>query len=180
MLKLTDVELKKAFIYWRIKHGLHKADPVLTPFLVETIKPFLLDHTADQAVDQTSDHTGWLKKTRKGLFLSASTVAQNLKITRAAYSKYELSEEKGTITLNTLARAAEAMGCELVYAVRPKGRNLYSEIIWEKLLPFASVHFWIKNCDQRRRVQALVFIASQFMNDPQFRKKQGWSQKRNT
>ena len=122
---------------------------------------------------------GWLKTTRKGLFLSAATVATKLKVTRAAYSKYEECEERGSITLATLAKAAEAMDCELVYAIRPKNKKHFANIIWEILLPTSQIHPWIKKCDPKRRGDALAHIADKFMNDSDFRKKQGWSQRAN-
>ena len=167
MKKLTDEELRKAFRYWLIKYTAKEAEEPLGPFLSEKIKPFVI---GDQ---------GWLKTARKGLFLSAATVAEKLKVARAAYSKYEECEERGSITLATLAKAAEAMDCELVYAIRPKSKKYFSNIIWEVLLPTSLLHPWIKKCDQKKRGEALAHIADKFMNDPGFRKKQGWSQRAN-
>ena len=122
---------------------------------------------------------GWLKTTRKGLFLSAATVAKKLTVARAAYSKYEECEERGSITLATLAKAAEAMDCELVYAIRPKNKKSFSNIIWETLLPQSQLHPWIKKCDPKKRGEALAHVADKLMNDSNFRKKQCWSQRAN-
>ena len=167
MKKLTDEELRKAFRYWLMKYTAREAEEPLNPFLSEKIKPFAI---GDQ---------GWLKTARKGLFLSAATVAKKLKVARAAYSKYEDCEERGSITLATLAKAAEAMDCELIYAIRPKSKKYFSNIIWEKLLPQSQLHPWIRKCDPRKRGEALASIAIKYMSDPKFREKQGWSQRAN-
>jgi len=42
-------------------------------------------------------------------------------MTRQAYADLEAAEERGAISLNSLRRAAEAMDCELVYVVVPRG-----------------------------------------------------------
>ena len=167
MKKLTDEELKKAFRYWFLKYTAREAEALLSPFLSEKIKPFAI---GDQ---------GWLKTARTGLFLSAAAVAENLNVARAAYSKYEECEERGSITLSTLAKAADAMDCELVYAIRPKNKKHFSSIIWEKLLPPSLLHPWLKKCDPKKRGEALAFIATKHMSDPEFRKKQEWSQRAN-
>ncbi len=167
MNKLTDEELKRAFRYWLTKYTARELEEPLGSFLSEKIKPFVI---GDQ---------GWLKTARKGLFLSAATVADKLKVARAAYSKYEECEERGSITLATLAKAAEAMDCELVYAIRPKNKKYFSSIIWEILLPAALLHPWIKKCDPKKRGMALAHVAEKLMNDPKFRTKQRWSQRAN-
>jgi transcriptional regulator with XRE-family HTH domain len=167
MKKLTDDELTKAFRIWLMKYSAKEAEEALAPYLAEKIKPFAIGDPS------------WLKAARKGLFLSAATVAEKLKVARAAYSKYEECEERGSITLATLAKAAEAMDCELVYAIRPRNKKYFSNIIWGILLPSVSLHPWIKKCDQKKRAAALAHIAVKFMNDPEFRKKQRWSQRAN-
>lgn len=167
MKKLTEEELKKAFRYWLMKYTAREAEEPLGPFLSEKIKPFVVGNQS------------WLKTARKGLFLSAATVADKLKVARAAYSKYEECEEKGSITLATLAKAAEAMDCELVYAIRPKSKKYFSNIIWEILSTQSQLHPWIKKCNPKKRGEALAFIAIKYMSDPKFRVQQGWSQRAN-
>jgi DNA-binding XRE family transcriptional regulator len=94
MKKFTDEELRKAFKIWLTNYSGKEDEEVLGPFLHDQIKPFVFGKQ------------GWLKKARKGLFLSAQTVAEKLKVSRAAYSKYEECEERGSVTLATLANAA--------------------------------------------------------------------------
>ncbi len=167
MGKLTDEELRKAFRIWLVNYIEKEDEGALGPFLNDQIKTY------------ASGKPGWLKKARKGLFLSAETVAKKLKVSRAAYSKYEDCEEKGSITLTTLANAADAMGCELVYAIRPKSKKYFSNIIWAKLLPQSLLHPWINKCDQRRRAEGLAYVVKTLMNNPKFRREQGWSQRVN-
>ena len=121
----------------------------------------------------------WLKKTREALFLAPESVAQKLKVHRSTYVAYESGEQQKTITLAALSRAAEAMDCELVYAIRPKSRSLFSEIIWEKTVPEAILDPWIKNCDQRNRAGALAFLVRRKLSEAKFRSKMGWSQRAN-
>lgn len=52
--------------------------------------------------------------------MSARALGQRLGVTGQAISAMESSEVDGRIQLETLQRAAEAMGCELVYAIVPK------------------------------------------------------------
>jgi hypothetical protein len=41
-------------------------------------------------------------------------------VKRQSYAQFENAEERGSITLASLRRAAEAMDCELVYFVAPR------------------------------------------------------------
>jgi predicted DNA-binding mobile mystery protein A len=63
---------------------------------------------------------GWLRAVRSSLGLSQQTVADRLSVTRSSYADLEASEERGAVTLNSLGKAADAMGCELVYFLVPR------------------------------------------------------------
>ncbi|OGT60654.1 MAG: hypothetical protein A3E01_00440 [Gammaproteobacteria bacterium RIFCSPHIGHO2_12_FULL_63_22] len=63
---------------------------------------------------------GWLRSIRNALGMSLDDVADRLDVTRSTASRVEASEQRGTIQLDTLRRAAEALNCELVYALVPK------------------------------------------------------------
>ena len=76
----------------------------------------------------------------KHLLVEKFKIKYGLDVARAAYSKYEDCEERGSIRLATLAKAAEAMDCELVYAIRPKSKKYFSNIILGKLLPQSQLH----------------------------------------
>jgi predicted DNA-binding mobile mystery protein A len=64
---------------------------------------------------------GWLRAIREAVGLSQEQVAGKIAVKRQSYAQFEASEEKGVISLSSLRRAAEAMDCELVYFVVPKG-----------------------------------------------------------
>jgi transcriptional regulator with XRE-family HTH domain len=120
---------------------------------------------------------GWLVKGRKGLQLTADAVAAKMGISRGAYSQLEKSEERGTITLENLTRAADAMDCELVYAIRPKRRETFAEVIWVPLEKTAILHPWLNNCVPHARGEALGGVVRDLIRNPEFRRKQGWSQR---
>ena len=63
---------------------------------------------------------GWLRAVREAIGLTQGRVAARAAVKRQSYSQFEAAEEKGSISLSSLRRAAEAMDCELVYFVVPK------------------------------------------------------------
>ncbi len=63
---------------------------------------------------------GYIREIRDALGMSGALLAKRLGISQAAIAFMERSEAEQTISLNTLARAAEAMDCKLVYALVPK------------------------------------------------------------
>ena len=164
MKKITNEELSKAFRFWRLKYPGLETEGFVAPYLSDQIKCFV------------SGEQSWLKLTRESLFLSAKTVSKKLKVSRAAYAKYEECELRGSVTLATLAKAAEAMDCELVYAIRPKNKKKYSEMIWKLLEEHAVLHPWIQACNPNRRSSALASVATNLMANAKFRKKMNWSQ----
>lgn len=64
--------------------------------------------------------SGWLKVIREALGMTATYQAKMLGVTTSTVTRLETSEADDTISLNTLRRAAEALGCELQYALVPK------------------------------------------------------------
>ena len=64
--------------------------------------------------------SGWLKAVREALGMPATHLAKRLGVVSSTVARLEVSEANDTISLATLRRAAEAMGCELHYAVVPK------------------------------------------------------------
>lgn len=63
---------------------------------------------------------GWLKAIREALGMTATHQAKTLGVTTSTVTRLEASEADDTISLATLRRAAEALGCELQYALVPK------------------------------------------------------------
>jgi DNA-binding Xre family transcriptional regulator len=69
---------------------------------------------------------GWLKAIRGALGISSRQLAQIVGIDSAAVIRLEDREPTGKITLELLDRAAQAMGCKVVYAIVPnEGENFF-------------------------------------------------------
>lgn len=63
---------------------------------------------------------GWLRAVRDALGMTTKQFARRLGVSQPRIVELEQSEAGGTVTLNTLQRAAEALGCRLVYALVPE------------------------------------------------------------
>ncbi len=69
---------------------------------------------------------GWMRAVRQAIGLPAVEVARRMGVTKGHLFKLEESEQQGNVRIGSLRRAAEAMGCELVYALVPSGAKLAS------------------------------------------------------
>jgi predicted DNA-binding mobile mystery protein A len=76
-----------------------------------------------------SPRVGWIKTLRKALSMSSLQLADRLGLTRTRIVKLENAETHDAVTLRTLREAAGALGCELVYAIVPKGNLTLEDII---------------------------------------------------
>jgi len=63
---------------------------------------------------------GWVRAIREALGMSAETLGERLGTTAGAVSRLEQSEAADRIRLDTLRRAADALGCDLVYLLVPR------------------------------------------------------------
>src|SRR5689334_6307097 len=63
---------------------------------------------------------GWLRAVRDALGMTTTQLAKRLKISQPTLFEYEKREVEGSLTLNTLEKAAQAMGCRLIYAIVPE------------------------------------------------------------
>lgn len=63
---------------------------------------------------------GWVQAVREALGMSAADLAQRMHVAETAVFSLERNERAGRARLDTLRRAAEAMDCELVYAIVPR------------------------------------------------------------
>lgn len=64
---------------------------------------------------------GWIREIRKALAMTAAQLGHRIGTSQQAISELERSEAEGTITLNSLRKAAEAMDCDLRYVLVPRG-----------------------------------------------------------
>jgi predicted DNA-binding mobile mystery protein A len=67
---------------------------------------------------------GWLRAIREALGVSGSEVARTLKTSRQLPVQLEKAEAEDRITLKSLRTAANALGCDLVYALVPRATSL--------------------------------------------------------
>lgn len=63
---------------------------------------------------------GWISSIREALGVTLDQIGKQIGSSRQAVQQLERAEATDRITLGALRRAAEAMGCELVYALVPK------------------------------------------------------------
>ena len=78
---------------------------------------------------------GWLRAIRDALGMTTSQFAKRLGVSQPRIIKLEKSEIDGSVTLQTLQRAAEALGCRLVYALVPE--KALAEIVRERAVQIA-------------------------------------------
>jgi len=74
---------------------------------------------ARPAADRPS--RGWLRAVREAVGLTQAEAAARISVKRQSYAQFEAAEEKGSISIASLKRSAEALDCELVYFVVPRG-----------------------------------------------------------
>lgn len=63
---------------------------------------------------------GWIRAIRDALGMSSTELAARMEVSQQVVSEIERSERHVTARLGTLVRAADAMDCELVYALVPR------------------------------------------------------------
>jgi len=63
---------------------------------------------------------GWIKVLREGLGMPASYLSRVINVEQSTIKRYEEAEASGAISLKTLQKVADAMGCDLKYALVPK------------------------------------------------------------
>lgn len=64
--------------------------------------------------------SGWIRAIRDALGITGQILADRVGISRPRVMAIEKDEVLGKLTLNTLEKMAEALGCELVYALVPR------------------------------------------------------------
>ncbi len=63
---------------------------------------------------------GWIRAIREALGMTSKQLGMRLGVSQPRATKIEQAESDGSITLDTLRRAAQAMDCQLVYAFIPR------------------------------------------------------------
>lgn len=79
---------------------------------------------------------GWVKAIREALGITAAQLGQRLGVTQERALAIEKAEVGGAITLDSLQRAAQALGCRLVYALVPE--KPFDEMVKDRAFVLAS------------------------------------------
>jgi predicted DNA-binding mobile mystery protein A len=72
------------------------------------------------AAGQPRPPRGWVRAIRDALGMSSRQLAARMGLKQPTITALEKSEEMETVSLKTLRQAAEALNCQLVYALVPK------------------------------------------------------------
>ena len=81
-------------------------------------------------------NAGWIRLTRQALGMSLRQLASRMNISIAAVKAFETNEAKDSITINSLKKAAGAMGMRFVYGFAPIEKNI-NQMIEERALEMA-------------------------------------------
>jgi hypothetical protein len=75
---------------------------------------------------------------RQALGVPVAEIARELKVSKSVVFRLEASEKRKRITFRSMSRMASAMGCQVVYAVIPRGGGTLEEMAerrkWSRLL----------------------------------------------
>lgn len=63
---------------------------------------------------------GWVRAVRDALGMTTTQLARRIGVSQSRIPELEQAEANGNITLKSLERAAEALGCRVVYAFVPE------------------------------------------------------------
>ncbi len=86
--------------------------------LDRSLEPFAGTHSVSRP------QRGWLRAVREAIGITIREIARKMRKTPQTVASFEKSEAANRITLQTLQHYAEAMDCELVYAIVPKSGSL--------------------------------------------------------
>lgn len=78
---------------------------------------------------KTLPRLGWVRAVRDALGMSTRQLAARMNVAQPTVVHLEQSEANGTIQLATLRRAADAMNCDLVYALVPREGTLEATVL---------------------------------------------------
>ena len=70
--------------------------------------------------DAAPPHAGWVHAIRESLGLSSGELGRRMGTVGSSVLRLEAAERDGRVRLDTLRRAADALNCDLVYALVPR------------------------------------------------------------
>ena len=65
-------------------------------------------------------HGGWVRAIREALGMTAGELADRMGVSQPSVTRLEQSERDGVVRLDTLTRVADALECDVVYALVPR------------------------------------------------------------
>lgn len=71
---------------------------------------------------------GWLHAVREGLGLSRAALAKRLELSPAAVQAFEQSEARGSISVQSLRKVADALDCEVILKLVPKAGQSFTNL----------------------------------------------------
>jgi len=74
-----------------------------------------------------------LRAVRQALRVPVLEIAEKMGVCRSVVLDLEAREPKNTVTLKSMSRMAEAMGCKVVYGIVPLGGKALEELAEERL-----------------------------------------------
>lgn len=160
--ELTADEVAYAFLKWRRTYRHLEFEKNLEQFYTASRGP-------------NSYKTTRIRQAREALFLSASSVAKKMHLAPSGLINLEHREKAGQITIKKLQEVAEAMDCDLVYAIVPKKEKAFSQIIWQQVVEEAKKASWLKICDPLNKSGALASVVRELCRRPSFRRAMGWT-----
>lgn len=83
-----------------------------------------LDNHFKKMCFETKPKSGWIKTIRQALAMPLGYIADKLNISEQSVNQLENNEAFETISLKSLRKLAEAIDCELHYAIIPRERSL--------------------------------------------------------
>ncbi len=96
---------------------------------------------------------GWIASVRQALGMSKTQLAKRVGITRPSLDELESNELKETITLTSMSKIADALGCEVRYVLVP--RKPLEHMIAERAMKKASTKLGRVNQSQALEASAL-------------------------
>ncbi len=76
--------------------------------------------------------SGWIRAIRDALGMSTSELASRMGVSKARIGQIERGERERTITLDTLERTANALGCRVEYVLVP--REPLDKLVWAQAM----------------------------------------------
>lgn len=103
---------------------------------------------------------GWTKTLRLALGMSSNALGERLGVTAQGARKLEQAEANGTITLNTLARLAHGLDCEVHYMFVP--RTSLVEQVLRRTQEIAGILMpsTLKGAEAQKDAETLIALAS--------------------